>query len=207
MGANNSRKSSESTSPKGLIGKLHDNLHRHQSNTNSSEIINSNLSIKKSLFKRRSSDQDERGTSSPISSIEQLPLTSSPMAMTAGKASARYDQNVGSSYDPSVPQQMSSRLTNCLLDSNDDDDKNGDYQVQLNKVQSNKPLIETSLRGDPTLQKQDMLVHKWLSSYSPSSTTHSDHRKDVVSDFYLRPNNETDRRKQKERQQRLVKFS
>ncbi|KAI7876142.1 S-adenosyl-L-methionine-dependent methyltransferase [Mucor mucedo] len=48
-----------------------------------------------------------------------------------------------------------------------------------------------------------MLVHKWLNSYSPSSPTHSEHRQDIVSDFYLRPSNDTDRRKQKDRQQRL----
>lgn len=208
MGASNSRKSDEhnitqkyvSTSPKRLINKLHGNLQKNRSGSSSSEKIDSDSSTKKHLFKRRLTE--DIGNTSPISSsLEDSPLDHSPMIAAAAKVSARYDQNAGSSNSPCVSQQMSSRLAGCLLNSNDDDDP-----LQVDKVQSNKPLIETTLRNDKNLQKEDLSVHKWLNSYSSPSLTQCEPIQDIVSDFYLGSCNEMDRRKQKDRQQRLVKF-
>lgn len=213
MGVNNSKKSNEQpidsqksvpTSPKGLINKLHGNLHKNRSSMSSSEKINSDSSGggKKKLFKRRL-NEDEEGSSPVSSSIEDSALSrcnSSAMTAAAEKASARYDPKIGSSYDPCiVPQHISSRLASCLEDSNDDD------QLQLNKVQSNEPLVENLLKNDSPLQK-DMIVPKWLNNYSSSPCEQDPYTsgQDIVSDFYLRQNNETDRRKQKDRQQRLV---
>lgn len=212
MGVNNSRKSNEQpmidpqkppVAPTRLIKKLHGNLQKNRNSSSSSENINTSNDTsgrnKKKLFKRLSGyEKSSSNISLPIDDSATLfRCNSNPMIAAAAKVSDHYENlnRIGSSKDHClITQPITSRLSKCQILENDDND---DDQFELNKVQSNKPISVTLLKKNDSTHNQQQ---------DASLDTNLIEENDLVSDFYLRPGNEADRRKQKDRQQRLVKL-
>lgn len=147
-----------------------------------------------------------------------------PMIAAAAKLSAKYDEEQVAvlsrhSFSPCmVTQNIEFRLetrTCPLLSNCTSSNSDGGYYSHTNSIQSNHSSqraitnqITDSLRSLP---KQDSICHKinkeWLDTSlftTPDQKNTLISSQDVFLDLFLRPNNEMDRRKEKDRQQRLV---
>lgn len=208
--------STSNSSSKSLIHKLHSNLYRNRSNQSSSEKINELSSSptsfkKKKLFKRKPNTVEQDDNTSelfPSSSNDELASNTSsmnddPMLAAATRISARFDEEQ-SSLSPSssdlcvVSHYISSRLANCCLEEDP-------CFIHTAKVQSSPVTTTEHLQSSASLENNKR-TKDWLNNASNTEKLDSSTPKqNVASSFFFRPDNPADQRKEKDRQQRLVK--
>jgi hypothetical protein len=145
-----------------------------------------------------------------------------PMIAAVAKLSAQFDKEQVAilsrhSFSPCmVTQHLEYRLNQCPVSKTNSNNGDCGYYSHTNSIQSNSSCqwpneITNNLRPLP---KQDSVCQRlnkeWLNTSLPSPSSQkctSISSQDVLLDLFLRPNNEVDRRKEKDRQQRLVSIT
>lgn len=208
--------STSNSSSKSLIHKLHNNLYRNRSNQSSSEKINELTSsptsyTKKKLFKRKPNTVEQDDNTSdlyPSSSTEDLVSNTSsinddPMIAAATRISARFDEEQSTLSQESsdhcmVSHYISSHLAHCCLEEDP-------CLIHATKDQSSPVVTTEDLKSSSPLENHKR-TKDWLNNASITEKVDYDiSKQNIVSTFFLRSDNATDQRKEKDRQQRLVK--